>query len=333
MAKTAREPNAALLGEDGGLSAEESGLMEANRESESISPEPEAETQVPEKETPEAEPELDLAQTDDIKPDVDPATGKQRKVDYGAFHSERERRKASDADAAKAKQDLATLTGRFDVLRQLAEQSRQPQQTQQTDEIPDINLDPVGHFQAKFSQAERQLADVNKWRQSQEANATAMNNVQQLGRIAQQSEAEFSKTTPDYPEAFQYVKTQRDRELQDMGYSDPGQREQIMQTDALQIAAQALNSKMSPAEVVYKIAKARGYAGKAPAPAAPVKASEAPDAKKLATVAKGQAANTSLGQVGGTSIPEFSAESIAKMSDSEFEKWATDDNWRKMMGG
>ncbi len=327
MAKTAREPNAALLGGDV-MSAEESGAMEANRESEGAAPEQEAEAEAPAAE-PVKEPELALEPEEHEEPAIDPKTGKERVVNYGALHAERQKRKTAEAEASKGREEVAKLMGRFETLQQLAQRSQQPK-PEAPAEVPDINIDPVGHFQALYQQSQQKIADIDKWRQSQEANATAMNNVQQLGRIAQQSEAEFTKTTPDYPEAFQYVRNQRDQELQDMGYTDKGQREQILQTDALQIAAQALQANKSPAEVVYKVAKARGFQGKA---AAPVKAADAPDAKKIATIAKGQAANTSLGQVGGNSIPEFSAENIAKMSDSEFEKWATDENWRKMMGG
>lgn len=328
--KAAREPNAALLGGDT-MSAEESGMMDANRDSEGSSPEVEAEAEQPAAAA-EAKPAgAPLEVEDHEEPAIDPKTGKERVVNYGALHAERQKRKTAETEAAKGREENAKLMGRFETLQQLA-QRQQPAKQEPTAEVPDINIDPVGHFQALYQQSQQKIADIDKWRQSQEANATARNNVQELGRLAQQSEGEFIKTTPDYPDAFQYITKQRDQELQDMGYTDPGQRQQIMQTDALQIAAQALSGKKSPAEVVYKIAQARGYKIKE-APLVPVKVSETADGKKIATIAKGQSANTSLGQIGGTSIPEFSAENIAKMSDSEFEKWATDDNWRKMMGG
>ena len=325
--RPARAPNTALLGDDG-MSADESALMDANRESESI--QPEAEPEAPETvETPQ--PELALEVEEHEEPAIDPKTGQQRKVDYGALHAERQKRKAAEAEVGKAREEAAKLMGRFETIQQAIARSQQPQ-PEAPAEIPDINLDPVGHFQAKFAQAEKQLQDVNRWRESQEANSTAMNNVAQLQRIAQQHEADFSKTTPDYQDAFQYVRAQRDQELQDMGYADPGVRQQIIQNDALQIAAQALQGNKNAAEVVYKIAKARGYAGKAAATAPVVKS---PDLQKLTNIAKGQAANTSLGQVGGTSLPEMTAESIAKMPDAEFEKWLStnEDTFRKMMGG
>ena len=160
-----------------------------------------------------------------------------------------------------------------------------------------------------------------------------MNNVRRLTEIAQTHEAEFSKATPDYQEAFQYVRQMRDQELEAMGYADPGQRQQIIQNDALQIAAQALQQNKNAAEVVYKIAKSRGFAGGKPPPSAPIPASQQPDAQKIAKIARGQEAGQSLGQVNGSSPAELSIEGVLKMSDKDFAKWATEDNFRKLAGG
>lgn len=329
MAKTNRAPNTALLGDEG-MSADESALMDANRESEGSQLEAEPEAPAPDAPTPELAP--DTAEHEDK---IDPATGKERVVNYGALHAERQKRKAAEGEATKAREEAARIMGRFETIQQLVQRGQQPQPQQPAaEEIPDINLDPVGHFQAQLAIANKRIETFDKWQQTQEANATAMNNVAQLQRIAQSHEADFKKTAPDYDEAFQYVRKMRDQELEYMGYADPGVRQQIIQNDALQIAAQALQGNRNAAEVVYNIAKARGWAGKAPAPTTqPVAPAQSPDAKKLATVAKGQAASQSLGQVSGSAPAEMSVESLLKMSDSEFEEATKGDNWRKMMGG
>lgn len=314
------------------LTAEENGLMEANRDSEHTAPEAEAEEVAA---APVKQPELALEAEEHDEgdaPEIDPKTGKQRVVNYGALHSERKKRQAAEADVVKAREDFAKLSGRIEVLQQLA-QRQQPQQAAQETVIPDVNVDPVGHFQAKFAESERKLQDVTKWRETQDANATAMNNVRELTGIAMRHETEFSKTTPDYQDAAAYVREARDKELDYMGYKDPAVRNQIIQQDALQIAAQALQGNLNAAEVVYNIAKARGYQAKAAALVAPIAPAKSPDAVKIATVAKGQAATQSLGQVNGESVPDLSPDAILKMSDAEFTKWASDDNWRKLMGG
>lgn len=336
MAKAARTPNPALLGGDA-MSAEETGQMEAARNDAPPAPEPEAEAPAPEQEAPQV---LEADHEDHDEPTIDPKTGQSRKVDIGALHEERKRRKEAVAEAAKAREEAAKLMGRFETIQQLMQRNQPQQQKPQAEapiEIPDINLDPVGHFAAKDAIRERELADLRSWKQMQDQQSEVRTNAERLTQIAQSHEAVFSKTTPDYPEAFQYLRAQRDAELQAMGYLDPNARSQAIMNDALAIAAQALQRNVNAAEVVYNMAKARGYQGKAPAPAAvaptPAPAVQSPDAKKLATIAKGQAASQSLGQVNGAAVPDISPEAIVKMSDAEFEKWATDDNWRKMMGG
>lgn len=322
-----RKSNAAhieSLGET--MTAEESGLMEANRESEAAQPEPE--TPAPEvKVAPQTDSALESDDEDVIidPADIDPQTGKAKKVNFGALHAERKKRQAAEADANKVKQDLATALGRFSILEQLAKQQTPSGQQVATAEVPDVNTDPVGHFRAVSELQAKELSGIKAWQQTQEANATAMNNVQQLTRIALSHEAEFSKKTPDYQEAANYVRSMRDQELQHMGYSDPAIRHQIIQQDALQIAAQALNGNLNAAEVVYNIAKDRGYAVKA-APLPKV----SPDTKKLATIAAGQKQASPLGEANGSALAETSVDALLKMSDADFEKATKGDNWRKL---
>lgn len=316
------------------ITAEESSAMEADREAEAIRPEPEPESAPePAPEPAAAEPEAPEAPE---QPEIDPATGKKRMVEYGALHSERERRKASDAAKQETDKKLATLMGRFQVLEELARPKMQAAPAEAPIEVPDINVDPVGHFQAKDAIRERELTELRNWKSAQDKQAEVRTNVTRIQELAQAHEAEFSKVNPDYNEAFTFLRSNRDAELQAMGYVDAGVRNQIINNDALQIAAQALQTNRNAAEAVYNIAKARGWAGKVtpqPIPAQPAPVTPHPDAAKLAKIAKGQEANASISQANGSAPPVSTPEMIAKMSDAEFDKWATEDNWRKLMGG
>jgi hypothetical protein len=323
------------------MTPEETSLMDADRDNEHAQPDLPLETPEPE---PEPGPEAPAAApepAEHAEPEIDPDTGKQRKVDYGALHAEREKRKTIEAKERETSQKLATLMGRFDVLSQLAQKQTAPQtqaQTPQQIEVPDINLDPVGHFQAKDAIREQELTQLRQWKDAQEKQSETYSNVQRLQQIAQSHEVEFSKNTPDYQEAFTYLRQNRDDELEAMGYADPAVRQQIINNDALQIAAQALQGNRNAAEAVYKIAKARGWAGKAPAAPVPAQAPEVhPDTVKLKTVAKGQAASASIGQVNGSAPAETGVQAILAMSDTDFAAKfggeAGEANWRKLMGG
>lgn len=332
MAPRRSNTNLASISEP--LSAEETAIMDADRDAEHSLPEPEPVVEAA-PEAPAAQPELALEDEheDDTPPDP---SQPQRKVDYGALHAERQKRKASDAELAKAKEQIATFNGRWETLQQLARGQGGPQATQpQEIEVPDINLDPVGHFEAKDRIRDRELSELRQWKSAQESQQTEYNNVSRLTQIAVSHEQEFSKKEPGYQEAAAWVRSARDQELQYMGYADPAQRQQIINQDALQIAAQALQGNMNAAEVVFNIAKARGWQAKpvSTSPPAPVPAAQAPDAKKIATVARGQEAGQSLGQVNGSAPAEVGIEAVLKMSDKDFAKWATEENFRKMAGG
>lgn len=320
----ARNKAANALAEASGdnLTAEESQLMNDNQASEHAEPELPLEIA----KAPEAEKETIASPEAQAQPDIDPETGKQRKVDYGAFHAEREKRKASDAKAQEAERNLATALGRFSVLEQIAKQQTAPAQAT-TETIPDINTDPVGHFKAQFEKTQRELADVTRWRQAQEGEKTALNNAQQLARIAADSEVEFTKSTPDYADAAKHLIASRTAELKALGFKD-GDIQQYIRSDSVMIAAQALNNNMSPAAVVYEFAKARGY--QARAAAAVADPAQTADALKIAAAAKGQKEASPLGQVGGQAAATTSVDALLKMSDADFEKATQGDNWRKL---
>lgn len=268
------------------------------------------------------------------------------------LQQERERRRAEAKGRQESEKQFAALQARLDTLARLAAAQGQ-QQTEA--EIPDVTVDPVGHFKAKNDVLERQLRENGEWRKQQEnwraqqeQQAQAVNNIQRLTQLANAHEVEFRKSTPDYDEASSYMRATRDAELEAYGIKDGFQRAQMIQQDAINIAAQALADSRNPAEVIYAMARARGYQVKAktaPAAAAqaapvvqaaPVTASAAQtvsDEIKVAMAAKGQQAGQSIGQVPGGAAPAVTLDSLAKMSDAEFADATKGDKWRKLMGG
>src|SRR5208337_1715706 len=88
------------------------------------------------------------------------------------------------------------------------------------------------------------------------------------GIIGQASalESEFVRATPDYGAASDFLRQSRDAELAALGMP-PQQRLASIQAEAVQLAALALQANRNPAELVYSLARSRGYAPRAAAAA------------------------------------------------------------------
>lgn len=252
-----------------------------------------------------------------------------------ALHEERERRRAIAKERDEIKTNYTKLQSRIDTLTEIAKTAANPQQPKAEAapvEIPDINTDPVGHFKAKDAIREKELSELKAWKSTQEQQFQQNTNVARISAIAQAQESEFKKTTPDYDAASQHLIGQRDAELQAYGIVDAMERKNIIAQDAMTIAANALSQNKNPAEIIYNMARARGYAGKAPT-AAPTASGAPSEAEKVRMAAAGQKAGSSLGQMNGAASPPTTLESLAQMSDEEFATATKGNNWRKLMGG
>lgn len=347
MAKGNR--NVALI-EAESLTPEETSLMEDNRRAQ-YEPEPESTPEPVARETPaptpapvKVVPETVAKEPAALEPAPVVADDKPKMVDQRALHEERERRKEERNRREKAEQDLAKLTGRFATLEELARAAAQQQAPKP--EVPDVNTDPVAHFQHELRQRDEKIAQFENWQRQQQAQAQQQQQISHIRQYATQAETDFSRDTPDYTEAATYVQMVRNAQLEAIGITDQGQRAQQLAMEALNLAAGAQQRGQNPAAIIYQMAKASGWKAKAaevpvaPAPVvttpvttpvpAPSPAVPADGAKKLATVAKGQAANASLSQLNGGAQTETSVESLLKMSDEEFSAATKGDNWRKL---
>ena len=207
----------------------------------------------------------------------------------------------------------------------------------------------------KRQELEKQLADLTKWREQQEAAAAQAQAPQYVdplvdpaghrkwteyqieqtrqqveaqqkqmadernaqARIAevQRSEAEFAATTPDYQDASQFLANYRQQELVNMGMAQNEILAQ-MQQDANAIFDSARNLGMSPAQLVYMRAQSLGYAKKAPEPTPDPVA----EGQKLEAVAAAQKATQGLGSQGGQAAGKITASQLATMSEAELSK-------------
>ncbi len=293
-----------------------------------VAPEPELPlAEAPKEETPEPEKAAaEPAVVEEVDPDdaeeVIAETGKNAtKVSIGALHKERKLRKAAETAAAEQKLENAKIASRIEVVQQLIQQSQQPQR-QPGDDIPDVNEDPVGHFRAKVERLEAQEAQRTQ-------QVTAITNVQRLGQIATEKEAEYIRANPDYNDASKFLQEARAAQLRIMGY-DQQTIAQTMSQEAIQLAAAALQRGENPAKWVHEMAKAMGHKG---APKAQIAPEPTADEVKIAMAAKGQGQGAGLGQIAGTASTPTTLEGLLKMSDSEFAEATKGDKFRKLLEG
>lgn len=212
---------------------------------------------------------------------------------------------AAEAPPAAAEPDYkARLHGATQALAQTRQQLMQAKRalaeaqgqtpSKPAIQIPDVNDDPIAALNAI-----RDLALAMQSEQATEAERTAQETAQsqyisELKGAYEESEALFEAIQPDYRDAAGHYVTQRTAELQVLGVSE-GDAKAAIYNELLRLTDVAVQAGRSPAEVLYNLAKTRGYAPRAATPAAPAPVPGA----ALAAVEAGQAAAKTLSAAGG----------------------------------
>lgn len=280
-------------------------------------------------EPPAEDPEQEL--TDDPAPEPTP----QAKLNPGQivrrrdFLDQKERREAAERKAqdleARYAQDMSKVNERLAVLAQsYAPKAEAPP----APEIPDVNADPIGHFQAKDAQRERELNELREWKKSTAQTSEHADKLQRIGHEVNRLEAEFTRATPDYPAAQQHLFKTWEAEAAVAGVSVA----EAIRSRSWEIVQIAGRTGQNPADLAYKLAMARGYAK---ANGAGPRANPTID-----TLARGVAASKSTSAAPGQAAPGVpTIDALLKMDDDEFaSKFAArgskewDRTMRKLMG-
>lgn len=261
------------------------------------------------------EPEPQQAQPEDDGGDAE-ASAKASKepkdgtVNHGALHEERMRRKNVEAELAETRRQAA------DTLRALREEAIALRaRYEPAQQAPDPASDPLGAmYQGQQTLAQKLDAIERRMSQGDEQ-AQAAQVVTSVVTAAQSSEAEFRAKTPDYDRAVATLQQQRMRELATLGVH-PQEAQRRIVAEAVQVSDYALRRGESPAEVMYRLAQARGYV---------------PEARKLEMQQEGQKASR---PTGSTAAPKIGIEALLSMDADEFDKVAGDPKaWKRLAGG
>lgn len=241
-------------------------------------------------EEPEKQPEPELEKQPEPEPEPEksePEPEEEKKVNYGALHEERMKRK-------ELQEKVVKMESRFEQLVQLL----QPKQEKQ---VPTVDEDPVANFDARLQQQEQLQSQIIQQQQAEQVQ-------RQVVTAYQAQAAEYASKQPDFTDAYQHLVKGRIKELEVLGY-DTQTAAQVAQQEEFNIAYKSLQDGVNPAERLYQIALQRGYSKKEQSPQAP--------AKDLKVIEKGQ--QKSKPASGGAPSGELSLEALAEMDDAEFD--------------
>lgn len=280
---------------------------------------------------PDQAPIVDQAAAVDPQPQPRDENGKF--IPHSVFHAEREEHKKTKAALEEINRKQAVLEDRWNTILKLKEQ---PVEEPAAPPDPNEDIFAFSKWQADKIKA---LEEKVTGREKQEEQArTVEQQEREIWSHWSESATAYASEKTDFGDAVKFLSDARTKQLAAFGAIDPnfsteqGRLNQI-NAELRHIVMNAKQKGQNPAEVVYQIAAAYGYAPSAPADPGKVALPE-----KLAAIDAAQNASRTLATPGGRNAAEpMTAETIASMSASEFDAWyKSPDNQRlfaKMMGG
>lgn len=279
--------------------------------------------------------------------------GKQRYVNHGAFHKERERRKQAEERIASLEQQITKGNERLQTLTELmsgkqAGEQEGDQKQEEDDPAPDPEEDIFGYakwqgrqiekLQSKLSETEKSVESTNQQFEQRDSRSALLRDY------AKDAQSYMEADAPDFMDAYNHLVSSRDRELTRLGYDDAQERARLIAEEEETVVRKAFERGERPAAVLYDAARERGFtpSEKAQNGADTGEGSEAQSAtngaggrtqgsqggeqsdaaSKVETIARGQQASKSLSNAGGGDVQEIDMLTLANMSDEEFNEFA-----------
>lgn len=272
--------------------------------------------------TPDPAPKIDVGNTDTVdtsdpgddapdgdQPDKDgqpPADGKSKYVPHAKFNEVLQGKRELQARHDRLEQRTNQL---LSILQQTTGRGAEQEQAPAEPQMPGDD-DPMG--QLKYLK-DREVDRVRTDRERQ-TNQTQQKQVEEYYRgvahTAKQDLAAEVDTDPAFREQYQFVVNSRLRELMATSDMSHAEAEARVQAEEVQGYAQAMQAGRRPADVIRRLANARGYVPKAP---------EQQQRTEITQERRDQ--HRSLSQMGGREGPSaMTARDLAKMDEDEFAK-------------
>ncbi|WP_342711511.1 hypothetical protein AAFG13_06625 [Bradyrhizobium sp. B124] len=236
-------------------------------------------------------------------------------VPLATFLEEKKARKELATRYQETEKQLAELRGKFAIIDRLklAGADPGPEQPAAPPTPEEDIFGAVKHVGETVAQMQKRLDDQAAAEKQAKETATAQTEF--VNRYRSDAET-FQKSNPDYRTAYDFLLQSRAGELQAIGFDTPEALHQALIADEAAIAEMAFAKGKSPAEMIYALAKQRGYTKAAADP------SKGKGAEKLDAIERGQAANKSLSSAGGSAgDADMTAEALIAMPADEFEAW------------
>lgn len=261
------------------------------------------------------------APKDEPKPDARPEkTGKAKAdepklVPHESLHEERTKRQAVERELKAYRKEQEERTTRLDERLRILTEAMQPKEQQRT---PDLSKDPLGYvrsLEARVAAQEQETASQRKARETAEAAQQQEGNLWSNYRA---SGREYTKATPDFPDAYAFLLQSRAQELEIMGF-DPAAIQRQLKSDEFNLAQHAFQTGNDPADILYRWAKQRGYAGK-PAQTPNGQANGKAQPSEIDRLRAAQDASETLSKGGSASADggKITLETIDRMSEDEY---------------
>lgn len=180
--------------------------------------------------------------------------------------------------------------------------------------LRDDEEDPLSDIAALKEVLRRYQASARAEREAEASRTTNQTAAQRHFAHVAEQEAEFREDTPDYDDAVTHFRTSLKAELEDQGLTG-AELENEFGRSLVTLSQKALAAGKNPAEVVYALAKRRGYT---PDPTPPPAPDLDKSKEKIQTLNRSQQAGRSLSSVGGRSEGgELTLSSVAKLDGKE----------------
>lgn len=249
--------------------------------------------------------------------DVDEA--KQQELDRNykaALKEERIKRQELEKKFKQTSEQQEKMKSTFDSMLQVLQGNHHEPSVS----VPSYDEDPIGYLRHQQEQINSVLYNQQQYLQQvaeQNKQQTEQNNL--INSYKTQAK-QFANENTDFADAYRYLVDSMKNEYRALGIPEE-QLAQVLHDDEMSIVRNCTSMNKNPAEVLYNLAKVRGFSL-----TKPIKPTE-PTAK-ISNIKKGLERSKSLSQGGHVDNNSVSLDDIASMSRKEF-----DEVWKKYESG